>query len=170
MQFAHTLGEGGPEIEFLIVAGAMLLLGIVFFMQKSVKPVVSVVLVVGAIAMGVGAFAVGGDSGASTPSGGCGSVGANGDTSLTVVTPSDGDVIAADEPIALDIQLEGGTEETEGGHFDVRIDGELETMTAQADPEVEFTAGEHTLSVEYVTSQHQPFDPPIFAIVCVTAE
>jgi hypothetical protein len=168
MQFAHTLGQGGPEIEFLIVAAAMLVLGIVFFLQKAVKPVVSVVLVVGAFAMGVGAFAVGGNS--SAAGGGCGSSGSNGDTSLTVVTPSDGDVVQAEEPVALDINLEGATGDAEGGHFDVSVDEQLETMTAQSDPEVTFSAGEHELRVEYVTSQHQSFDPPVFAVVCVTAE
>lgn len=170
MQFAHTLGEGGPEIEFLIVAAAMLVLGIVFFVQKSVKPVVSVVLVVGAFAMGVGAFAAGGNSSDSAAGGGCGSLGSNGDTSVTVVTPSDGDVVPAGEPVALDIALEGATGDAEGGHFDVSVDDQLETMSAQSDPEVTFAAGEHELRVEYVTSQHQSFDPPVFAIVCVTAE
>ena len=35
MQLAHTLGENGPEIEFLIIAGAMLLLGVIFFIYES---------------------------------------------------------------------------------------------------------------------------------------
>ena len=169
MQFAHTLGKGGPEIEFLIVAAAMLVLGIVFFMQKAVKPVVSVVLVLGAFAMGAGAFAVGGDS-SNASTGPCEEAsGTNGDTSVTVVAPADGDTVPADEPVALDIELEGATGDAEGGHFDVSVDGQLETMTAQTDPDITFSDGDHELRVEYVTSRHESFDPPVFQTLCVTA-
>jgi hypothetical protein len=170
MQFAHTLGQGGPEIEFLIVAVAMLVLGIVFFMQRSVKPVVSVVLVVGAFAMGVGAFAAGGSSAASSGGACAAERGANGETSLTIAAPQDGGTVPADEPFRLDIRLEGATGDAAGGHFDVSVDGQLETMTSQPDPEVGFAAGDHELRVEYVNSRHEPFDPPIYEIVCVTAE
>lgn len=170
MQFAHTLGQGGPEIEFLIVAAAMLALGVIFFMQKAVKPVVSVVLVIGAFAMGVGAFAAGG-SDATTPVGECGaSSGSNGETSITIGAPEEGETVSAGEPYQLEIELEGGSGDAAGGHFDVSVDGQLETMTSQPDPEVTLTVGEQELRVEYVTSQHESFDPPVFATVCVTAE
>jgi hypothetical protein len=169
MQFAHTLGEGGPEIEFLIIAGAMLLLGIVFFMQKSVKPVVSVVLVIGAFAMTAGAFAVGGSDTASAQ-GGCGDSGSNGDTVLTIAAPQDGGTVPADEPFRLEIDLQGGTGDRAGGHFDISVDGELETMTSEPNPKITFSAGEHELRVEYVNRLHEPFDPPIYDIACETAE
>jgi hypothetical protein len=171
MRFAHTLGEGGPEIEFLILAVAMLVLGIVFFMQRAVKPVVSVVLVIGAFAFGVGAFAAGGTD--SQPP--IGEVcepdsGSNGETTVTIEAPADGETVPADEPYALDIDLQGDSGATSGGHFDVSLDNQLETMTAQPDPEITFPPGEHALRVEYVNSRHEPFDPPIFDTVCVVSE
>jgi hypothetical protein len=171
MQFAHTLGAGGPEIEFLIVAAAMLVLGVIFFMQKAVKPVVSVILVVGAFAMGVGAFAAGGSSDTGPTGSDCVAENSSNDqTSLIIAAPRNGDSVAADEPFALEIELEGGTGDAADGHFDVSVDGQLETMTSQPDPDVTFSAGDHALRVEYVTSRHEPFDPPVYDIVCVTAE
>jgi hypothetical protein len=59
MYYAHTLGAGGPDLELLLFAAALLILGIVLFLQKSAKPVVSVVLLIAAFAVGTGAFAFG---------------------------------------------------------------------------------------------------------------
>ena len=166
MQLAHTLGENGPEIEFLIIAGAMLLLGVIFFMQKAVKPVVSVILVIGAFALVAGAFAVGGSD--DEPSG---SAGSSGDITIEIVSPSDGASVPAGEPVTLEIDLQGVDPETDvPGHFDVRVDGQIETMTPEPDPEVTFEEGEHELSVEYVDTRHQSFDPPVTTTLSITAE
>jgi hypothetical protein len=158
MQFAHTLGEGGPEIEFLMVAAAMLILGIVFFVQKTVKPAVPVILVVGALAMVAGAFAAGGASGDSA-----GSVEG---ASVQIVTPEDGTSVPSGEPVELEIDLQNAPE---GGHFDVRVDDGLESMGPTPAP-VTFEAGEHTLSVEYVNARHQSFSPPLRDEATVTGE
>jgi hypothetical protein len=159
---AHTLGEGGPEIEFLIVGAAMLVLGIVFFIQKSTKPAVPVVLVLGAFAMVAGAFVAGGSQDEVS-----GSAGSAGEASLEIVFPGEGETVAAGEPVQVNIEVTGAPE---GGHFDVRVDGEIATMTPETDPEVVFPKGESRLSVEYVNVQHQSFDPPITAEISVTAE
>ncbi len=66
MVLAHTITPGGPETEYLVVAGAMLVLGVVFFIQKNVKPIVPVILIVGAVAVGAGAFAFRSDGAAGT--------------------------------------------------------------------------------------------------------
>jgi hypothetical protein len=159
MQFAHTLGAGGPEIEFLIVAVAMLVLGIVFFIQKSVKPAVPVILVVGAFAMTAGAFAAGGSDDSSA--------GSSDEISISIASPEDGSTVPAGEPVTVEVALEGAPE---GGHFDVRVDGDIATMTPESNPQVTFDAGEHVLSVEYVNARHQSFDPPVDTEITVTAE
>ncbi|MGI8775541.1 MAG: hypothetical protein ACR2KQ_11145 [Actinomycetota bacterium] len=68
MLLAHTSGAAGPNIEVLLLGGAMFVLGVIFFFQKTVKPVVSVVLIAMAIAAFVGAFALrGGDDHSAAP-------------------------------------------------------------------------------------------------------
>ena len=59
MILAHTLGAGGPDLEMIVLAGALAILGIVFFFQSAVKPVISVVLLIAAVGLGAGAFALG---------------------------------------------------------------------------------------------------------------
>jgi hypothetical protein len=164
MQFAHTLGEGGPEIELLIVGGAMLFLGIVFFIQKSVKPAVPVVLVIGSIAVVAGAFAAGGSDAPPLDI-----AGPAGDLSLEIASPEDGITVPARQEIELQVQLSGGELE-EGGHFDVRVDDQLAAMTPELEPVVTLKPGEHTISVEAVNLQHQSFDPPVRDEITVTAE
>ncbi len=56
METAHGLTPGGPDIEMLLLSVALLLLAIVFFVQKSVKPQVPVFLLLASVALGVGAF------------------------------------------------------------------------------------------------------------------
>lgn len=53
----EAAGEG-PNLEFLIVGVALVVLAFVFFFQKNVKPQVSVVLVALAVALFTGAFAL----------------------------------------------------------------------------------------------------------------
>ncbi len=60
MVLAHEATTSGPHPEYLVIAGAMLVLGVVLYLQKSVQPVVSVVLVVASVALAAGAFLVGG--------------------------------------------------------------------------------------------------------------
>jgi len=56
---AHGATHGsGPDVELLFFGGALIVLGIVFFVQKSAKPQVSIVLVLAGLALGVGAFTV----------------------------------------------------------------------------------------------------------------
>ena len=46
--------EGGANLEALILAVPLVVLGVVFFVQKSAKPIVSVVLVLAGFAIGAG--------------------------------------------------------------------------------------------------------------------
>ncbi|MDP9069563.1 MAG: hypothetical protein M3N53_14660 [Actinomycetota bacterium] len=50
-------GAGGVNLELLIVAIAMVGLGVVFFVQKTTKPIVPIVLVLTGIALGIGGIA-----------------------------------------------------------------------------------------------------------------
>lgn len=56
MPFAHGGEAGGPNLEALILAVPMVVVGIILFVQKSAKPVVSVLLVLGGITLALGGF------------------------------------------------------------------------------------------------------------------
>ncbi len=49
-------GSAGASVELLILGLAMAVLGVVFFVQKTTKPIVPVLLVLGGIALGIGGF------------------------------------------------------------------------------------------------------------------
>lgn len=51
MPFADG-AEGGPNFESLVLALPMVIVGVILFLQKTAKPIVSVVLVLGGIAIG----------------------------------------------------------------------------------------------------------------------
>lgn len=57
MVLAHAAEASGPHAELLVAAAAFLILGVTLYAQKSVKPVVIVVLLVIALALASGAFA-----------------------------------------------------------------------------------------------------------------
>ena len=169
--FAHTFGAGGPDVELLLVGGSLLVLGIIFFVQKNTKPAVPVVLVVAAFGLGAGAFAAGGsepdDSSARSSEG----------ISLSIKDPADGDTVPADESLRVTVDLEGaemaphhGDPPPGSGHLHVFVDGALQDMPMTLTPAVELEPGEHELAIEFVDLDHQPLDPPIVEEVTVTAE
>ena len=165
MQLAHGVINTGPDIEFLIVAAGLLALAILFFVQKTTKPVVSVVLAVGAFALAVGAFV--GNTRPVDSHGVTSSEEPEPGASIEIVSPADGTTVPAGEPVTVEIGAEGVPE---GGHFDVQIDGNVASMTNQEEAIVTFEEGEHVLTVDYVDVQHQAFDPPLQDEVTVTAE
>ena len=119
MTLAHgAVGGSGPQVEMLILAGAFIVLGIVFYFQKSVKPSATVVLVIIGVALVAGAFAFGGGSGEAP------------DVTIDIVSPADGTTVDASNPIRFDVNIEGGSlttatqssDETEG-HLHVFVDG-----------------------------------------------
>lgn len=57
MPLAHG-GETGANFEALVLAVPMVILGVVFFIQKSTKPMVPIVLVLGGIAIGAAGLTV----------------------------------------------------------------------------------------------------------------
>ncbi|MGH2755506.1 MAG: hypothetical protein ACRDLB_13895 [Actinomycetota bacterium] len=168
MLLGHALGgAGGPELEFLILAAACLFLGIFFFFQKNVKPQASVVLLVVAIGLAVGAFAV--DTG-----------GGSSPATISIVEPADGGTIAAGEELVLSVAIENGelTTDTSSsdpsqGHLHVYVDGQLVSMPSTEQPPIpgdRLRAGEHEITVEFTQADHEQFEPRILDEITVTAE
>ncbi|MGI8708135.1 MAG: hypothetical protein ACR2LG_08050 [Actinomycetota bacterium] len=56
MVLASTV-SGGPESEVLVLAVAMLILGVVFLVSKNVTRIVPILLILGSLVVGAGAFA-----------------------------------------------------------------------------------------------------------------
>ncbi|MDQ3981113.1 MAG: hypothetical protein M3271_00355 [Actinomycetota bacterium] len=160
---AHTATSGGPNTEVLLLGIGMVVLGGVFFVQKTASRQASVVLLVlGAVAI-TGSFTLGGSSGDE-----------HHDASVAIASPQDGATVSAEEPVPFEIELTGATlaaESTgeEGGHLHVYVDGEVVTMPSTLDVEVELEAGEHEVEVEYVDSEHLSLDPPVTDSVTGTA-
>ena len=180
MLIGHTLGAGGPEIEFLILSGACLVLGVFFFFQKNVKPQASVVLLVVAVALAVGAFTIdsGSDTGFEEGSGGE-SIGPS-PVVVTIAEPKDGATVPAGEELQLQVELDGGelVQESTGtdptkGHLHIYVDGALTTMPSVVNPPVSgdlLGEGEHEITVEFTRADHRSFDPRVTTEITVVAE
>lgn len=181
MLIGHTLGAGGPEIEFLILSGACLVLGVFFFFQKNVKPQASVVLLVVAVALAVGAFTIDSGSGTDTASGsGDGESIGPSPVVVTIAEPQDGATVPAGEELELQVELDGGelVNESAGtdptkGHLHIYVDGALTTMPSVVNPPVSgdlLGEGEHEITVEFTRADHRSFDPRVTAEITVVAE
>lgn len=168
MELAHTLGTNGPEVELLILAGAMLVLGIVFFFQRSVKPMVPLILVLGAFVLAGGAFIFKSDDTTQA---------ASIDATITIVSPEAGAEVPANEPFPLRVELGNASLTTANqsadpseGHLHVYVDDELIAMPTDATPEVELEPGSHVITVEFTQADHRSFEPRILDKVEVTAQ
>jgi hypothetical protein len=164
MVLAHALNQSGPHVEVLIVAGGFFLLGVVFFVQKSVKPVVSVGLLLLAVAMATGAFALAPDQPASQG------------RRVVVRDPKPGEVVPAGEPFRLDVAVLGGKlasnrSATDGGHLHVTVDGAVLSMPPTTTPRVDpLDPGEHEITVEFVNARHFSYEPRVTDTIEITAE
>lgn len=167
MLFAHTLGVGGPDLELILIAAALAVLGIVFFFQKAVKRAVSIGLIVVAIGAGAIAFTRGGDQ-ANEPEGA--SVSSEG-ASVTILSPEDGDSVPADERVEITYEVDpGDLPPDQLSDMHVYVDGELESMQTAAVLEVELEPGTYTVGVEAAQPNHASFDPMILDEIELTAE
>lgn len=164
MLLAHTAQASGPHTEYLVLAGAFLVLGIVLFVQKTVKPVVSLAIVLLAVALGSGAFFLGGSS----------SPAATG-VSVVVIEPKPGDPVPAGKEFPLEInvsgaQLASSDTASDGGHIHVYVDGQNISMTSSLEPRVKLKEGEHTIMVELVDAKHLPYTPEVRDTIQVVAK
>lgn len=173
MTLAHALGEGGPEIEVLMLAAGLLVLGIVFFLQKTTKPQVPVILVVLSLAMTVGAFAFSGDDPEGQP--------VSSDVTVSIPSPADGAAVPADEDLMIEVEIANGTlvsgstsTDPNEGHIHIYVDGQVVAMpTSESDtivPATNLPPGEHEIIVEFTQANHTSFAPPVQAAITITAE
>jgi len=56
------------------------------------------------------------------------------------------------------------------GHVHLYLDGSLESMTGRLDTRIPAPPGTHTLRVEFVAMDHQPFHPRVTAEVTFEVE
>jgi len=174
MVLAHTLGTGGPDLELILIAGAMAVLGIVFFFQKAVKPAVSVGLIVVGIVAGGFAFASGGDdqpetreARAAEAEGGASPDGAT----ITILSPEDGATVPANKPVEITYEVDpGGLPPDQLGDLHVYVDDKLQSMQVTDVLEVELKPGTFTVGVEAAQPNHASFDPMILDEIELTAE
>jgi hypothetical protein len=166
MILAHTLGTGGPDLDMTLLAGALAILGIVFFFQKVVKPAISVALLAGAVVVGAGAFALGGTQ---QPA----SAGSSNAT-IAITGPAEGANVPADKKITLRYDLTGGElaqdAQDSGGHLHVYIDDQLDSMPIGVAPTLRVPPGPHKISLEYSAPNHASYDPPVKDDIEVTGK
>jgi hypothetical protein len=136
-----------------------------------------------AIAAALVLAACGGDGGSGTtgPTDGSGPTGtptASGPrpastAELTIISPTDGQVIEGGT-VALEVDLQGAeivpatTTDIvpDEGHLHVILDDQLISMTGDLEQTIPDVApGQHLLKVEFVASDHVPFDPRVIAAV-----
>jgi len=97
---------------------------------------------------------------------------------LTIVSPENGDRVAGGTA-QLEIDLQGAeiVDQTstdlspDRGHLHVMLDGALVSMTSGTSLSLtDLGAGEHLLQVEFVASDHAPFNPRVLAAVSFEAK
>lgn len=170
MLLAHIETGGGPSIEFLILAAGLVVLALIFFIQKTVKPQVPLFLLAFAFALSAGAFAFGG---APEPH--------HSETAVVILSPEDGETLSEGEPVQLDLRLPGGklvannlSSDPNAGHLHLSVNGAtLPIMPSNLTPTIPgryMTPGEHEITVEFVAANHARFDPPVFETITVTVE
>lgn len=97
---------------------------------------------------------------------------------LQIVTPTNGQVVHG-STVPLKITLTGAkivqpsttNISPTKGHIHVQLDGKLVSMNYGLDqPLKNVSSGTHTLHVEFVASDHQPFDPRVFQEIAFTVK
>ena len=81
------------------------------------------------------------------------------DLAIDIVSPGDGDIVAAGEPIAVRAEITGGHIQGTGGegragHLHLFVDRELVSMTDETAPTVTLEPGEHEIMVEFADENH----------------
>ena len=154
MNLAHAAGAGGPHSEYLMVAAGLLVLGVLLFVQKSVAPAVSISLILGALAVGTGAFVVGADEPAALG------------RRIVITSPKPGDVVAANEPFRIEVAITGAelassTTAEDGSHIHVYVDGLVLKHTTAVNPRIEVGPGKHSLRIELAGPDHVAYKPAV---------
>lgn len=156
MPLAHSLTPGGPDIELLVFAGVLLVAAGYLFIRGAIKPQMSLLMVLGAIALGTGAFTL-----TSSPAG-------SSTAEISIAAPLGGEIVEANKQIDLSIDLQGAklaasSSSDDGGHFHIFVDDSLVSMPGSSRPSVRLKRGAHEVGVEYVDGNHASFKPQILA-------
>jgi hypothetical protein len=154
---------GSTSLWLDLAAVVCLVVAVVLFVRKG-RPQIIMLLLLGAVVVGIGSVVVG-----PTPV-------AAPDVRLRIVTPTDNSTVAADAPVDVRVEIDGGklttsTKQTAPnvGHLHVSVDGSIVSMPGTPNVTVELTPGRHLIVVEFVTADHQPFSPPITRSAAVIA-
>lgn len=92
---------------------------------------------------------------------------------LAVLSPENGEVVRG-STVELRVELEGAKLVPQTttdlapneGHLHVLLDDELISMTGKTEQQIpDVAVGSHRLTVEFVASNHAPFDPRVVAVV-----
>ena len=92
---------------------------------------------------------------------------------LTIVSPTNGQVIKG-STVDLKVDLKGATIvpltttvlKPDEGHIHVSMDDQLVSMTTGTELQIPNVApGHHLITVEFVATDHGPFDPRVLAVV-----
>ena len=161
---AHAVGPGaGVEIELLVVAAVVSVVGIARLSSSESRPWVAWAIIAVGLALGALSVALPRLGGPARP-----------DATVAIVAPRDSTTVPAGEPIELRVDVVGGSiarspTDADKGHLHLYLDGELRQMPYSATAEVTLTPGVHDITVEYVDPQHLSYQPPIVATVEVEA-
>jgi hypothetical protein len=154
IELAHSsLLPGGPGASLLILSGALFVAAVYLFAKKG-PPRTILLLVLVALAIGIGAVAVPPDAH---------------DARLAIERPLDGATVPAREEIDVVVSLSGATLEPSSGHLRVLVDDEVVSMTATLVTKVRLAPGPHTIEAELVSPGHRPLSPRVLARADVTA-
>jgi hypothetical protein len=161
---AHAVGPGsGVELELLLVAGVVLVYGLLVRSRGEVSRAGWIVPIVAGVVLGVASFALPQLTGGSTST----------DAKISIVSPETGAQLPAG-PIQVAVSVTGlevasGPQEP-GGHIHIYVDDKLQQMPYNTSTEVKLEPGEHDITVELVDENHVQYSPPVKDTVSVTVE
>jgi hypothetical protein len=100
---------------------------------------------------------------------------------IKLLSPPQGDVVPAGDPIPVLIQLTGAVlvppavqslsspPPINAGHIHILVDGKVRSMQATGEPRVVLSPGPHSIRAEFVDPYHRSFSPRIIDTVNVVA-
>jgi len=97
---------------------------------------------------------------------------------LAIVSPTEGEVVHG-STVHVVVSLQGATIvpatttniRPDQGHLHLLLDGSIVSMNYQKDATLpNVTPGQHLLRVEFVASDHAPFDPRVFVQITFTVQ
>lgn len=92
---------------------------------------------------------------------------------LTVLRPDPGAEVAANQPIVIEVRVEGAkvaeSENDAGGHLHIHVDGRLEQMPYGTRPTVTLPPGRHQVKVEFSDERHAAYNPPVEVVLDLVA-